>query len=369
MYGVTNDPPAPPEGDIDEMGPAEKPNISENNQPQSDSKEYYDKPDIQPQQLEDIVEQDTQSDSGNQSNEIKSVDTPTYDDNSSVPTNPVTTEDPLNTPHDAMKPEKNDSKYSLMITILSIVTALIWIGVAGIYYSNNQLVAEKEAMQEALPTPIPVQPSDEIQVSNGNIVRTSSESGEQTVLVDKELFEGTGITGFLNVYVSPDETKMCFYSLSPAPLPAMYIASVDGSGVTEINQNSSGCIWSEDSSQIAFLNNTTDENASVNVLLYNVQTQQVTNLTDNDIQVGFVRKYSVPVWNDDTLLSARFVQTDVSGAEQEGVSEIDLTTNEVVTNLVDDNSSEATDSGSLEINISITPTKSPTITQKPTPTV
>ena len=70
-------------------------------------------------------------------------------------------------------------------------------------------------------TPTPSFSPDQVKIKNGSVVREIP-GGETTILVDKENYDSTGITGFAKVVVSPDETKICFESWPPAPEHALY---------------------------------------------------------------------------------------------------------------------------------------------------
>jgi len=362
MPGIPTEPPPPPHGDIKELGPAEKATLIRSESPVSIN-----------EQLSKNIELDQGIDmAGDDKNSVPKaipkgdsiqVDTEKKQEGQ-VPTPPPVDTSVANavsdTPQSAMTSvsgEGGGKKFTILIVFLSIIAALIWVGVAYLYYSNTQMTNSSiDEVIEVTPPPAPSKPSDEIQISNGSVVRLSSATNEEEMLVDKGNFEGTGITGFISVIVSPDEKLMCFSSISPAPAPAMYVASVDGSAVTQVNSNSSGCVWSSDSNSIAFLNNTTDLSA-VDVFKYDIATQEVTNLTEDAVSIGTIRRYDLPSWSSSDTLVATY--TDTAGlVETKGISTITISTGEIVDIENDLVTEEVSSSAEVKLTPSPTPSSS-----------
>jgi hypothetical protein len=171
----------------------------------------------------------------------------------------------------------------------------VWAGVGYLYYQNQNLKGPSQDSPESettqILTPTPEFTPDQIKIKSGSVVREKPQ-GETSVLVNKENYESTGITGFLKVAVSPNNSKMCFESWAPAPEPALYLADIDGQNVTEASPNRQNCLWSADSMRIFYIN-TASKTAPVNIFKYDLVTSLETNLTADSVPAGVVRRYEL----------------------------------------------------------------------------
>jgi hypothetical protein len=216
-----------------------------------------------------------------------------------------------------------------------VIVALIII--AGIYsvvaylYINNQSLKNKDS---GTPEPqVPTESSepefspDQVMIKNGSVVKEVPGRETQT-LVAKENYEGTGITGFFRVSVSPDEKNMCFESWAPAPEPALYISSIDGSNVIEVNPNRQNCLWRPDSQGIFYINTSSASTAS-NIYFFDLASEVEKNLTSESVTPGAVRRFQVVGLNSDST-SLICTYSDVSTElETPKDCEINLSTLEV----------------------------------------
>lgn len=163
---------------------------------------------------------------------------------------------------EAQKPDslisytKKRSIIDYFIVLVSVIAFLIWIAVGALYLQNkdnkNSKVETPKEADNLTPSPTQVpQKKYNISAKNGNIININ-ESGEEEVLVNKEDYKMTGISGFIKVSVSPDRKKLCFESWPPSPEPSLFVSNIDGSEVLKVNPNRKGCLWSTDSRLIAY---------------------------------------------------------------------------------------------------------------------
>ncbi len=233
------------------------------------------------------------------------------------------------------------SKFRILVILLIVVAVIVYAVVGYLYFTNSQL--EDEATQpstqpaivapiEATPEPEVTEtlPSTEIKLDNGNIIRETA-SGDSSILVDKDDYETTGIAGFSEVSVSPDEENMCFASAPPALEPALYYSGVDAITVTKISEKVKNCTWNNSSDNIAYISNTA-QSIPTDLFIYSLTTSEETNLTKVSSVSGVFRKYEIVSWSaDDSLINCTYEEIDLSDTTNEvlGRCKIDVATSEV----------------------------------------
>ncbi|OGM07989.1 hypothetical protein A2159_03855 [Candidatus Woesebacteria bacterium RBG_13_34_9] len=222
-------------------------------------------------------------------------------------------------------------KVFLIIGILFILA--IWGGVGYLYFQNKNIKdkSNEEKIINVTPqvTPTPGFTPDQIKIKSGSVIREKP-GGETTVLVDKNNYESTGITGFLKVAVSSDNQKICFEAWSPAPEPALYVSNIDGQNVIEVSPNRQNCLWSKDSKSVFYVN-TSSKTSPVNIFKYNLELAAESDLTGNSVPAGVVRRYEiVGLSADGTKIICKFENLG-GAAKTETMSqcEVDLETGEV----------------------------------------
>lgn len=223
------------------------------------------------------------------------------------------------------------SKFKIFVIIGAVILLIIWAVVGYLYLQNTSLQEEVEGTdtaqtQEAdTPTPTPNFTPDQVQIKNGNVVRVRP-TGEESILINKENYQSTGITGFSSVAVSPDNNFICFESVPPAPEPALYYANVDGTNVTEVSPNRQSCNWHPESNMLAY-NNYPAETGAVNIFLYDVATGEETNLT-SEVAADAARQYSVDGFSQDgATLTCSFAELNSAGEPvSQGECEIEVQT-------------------------------------------
>jgi hypothetical protein len=230
------------------------------------------------------------------------------------------------------------SKFGLIIAILVVVTVIVYGIVAYLYFSNKNLEAGDEnanappIAQDNQPTatPTPSFSPDQINIINGSIYN-SLPTGENRLLVTKDDYTGTGITGFARVNVSPNNKRLCFESLPPSPQPALYISDVTGENVKEVEKKATSCRWMAGSNRILYVNSASGNNP-VDIYMYDMSSEEMNNLTESLAEEGFVKYFKLGDVNDSgDKLVCSFDKEEISnpGTMTEGTCSVDLSTGEV----------------------------------------
>ena len=222
--------------------------------------------------------------------------------------------------------------FKAFVIIGIVVILAIWAGVAYLFIQNRGIKSESgENITADVPDKdtVPEFSPEQIKIKSGSIIREYP-GGDTVILVDKENYESTGITGFLKVAVSPDNSKMCFESWPPAPEPALYISDIDGQNLIEASPNRQSCVWSKDSAKVFYIN-TASNSAPVNIFEYELSTSTESDLTGDFIPAGVVRRYEiVGLSADGTKIICKF--EDLGGAATSDTvneCEVDLESGEV----------------------------------------
>lgn len=222
-----------------------------------------------------------------------------------------------------------DHKFTLLIGIVIFLAIVFWGGVGYLYFTNTDLRDEIASVQnqnlapEKQPSPTPEPLAQQISIGGGSIVRTRA-NGDSTILIDKSDFPSTGIIGFLQVLVSPDNNYMCFESRSPAPEPALYLAKTDGTNLVEVSPNRVNCIWAK-SSQAIFYTDTPVTTQPVNIYMYDLNTKSETNLTESIETDNQTRQFSLVSVSENGEITCSFKDYDSSLTEiQSGSCRIDI---------------------------------------------
>ncbi len=228
-------------------------------------------------------------------------------------------------------------KFPIIIGFLIVLALAVYGFVAYLYFGNQKLKEEIEDKGSSqaqpvaeLPTPIPTQVPDRFEIENGNINRISS-SAETTVVVNKEDYQDTGIIGFTNVNLSPDNDSICFWSLPPALGPALYYADTDGVLVTKVADKAKGCVWSNSSEKLAYVNDSAQGSAT-DIFVYDLVDELETNLTEVATTSAVYRRYEINTWSaDDTAINCNYEEIDPADTSLEvvGNCQIDVVTAEV----------------------------------------
>lgn len=233
-----------------------------------------------------------------------------------------------------VKPKRSFNAFRIFITLAIIAIIVIYSFVLYLYLQNKKMIEKSQQIVQTIQTPTPIPtPSfspDWIKIQNGNVVR--QEPGkEPTLLVKKEDYPSTGITGFARVVVSPNYKLICFESWPPAVKPALYLADIDGNNVKEISLNKQNCVFREDSKAIFYVEST-PKSESANIFLYDLETDtpQEENLTQSSIPEKVVRRFAIVGFSSDsTKLICKYEEISNNKEEKSGECEIDLQKKEV----------------------------------------
>ena len=183
-------------------------------------------------------------------------------------------------PQSVISYKKKKGFIDYFIYFVSIVAFLVWVAVIALYFLNKN---KKEAItnvdtSEVTPvvTLVPEKKYN-ITTKNGNVININ-EKGEEEIVVKKEDYEFTGISGFIKVSVAPNKKKLCFESWPPSPQPALYVSDIEGTGVLKVNTNRRNCYWSGDSLKLVY-NDVKSEKEATNLYVYDVEAASETLLT------------------------------------------------------------------------------------------
>lgn len=222
---------------------------------------------------------------------------------------------------------RSKSKFGLFVVLGIIVIALIYGGVAFIYLQNKNLIklpgspSNNQAAETQL-TPTPEFSTDNIKIDAGNI--SYKTTGETRILVNKADYPGSGITGFLKFAVSPDKTKICFESWSPAPKPAMYVSDVGGQNVKEVSSGKRNCTWSPDGKKIFYVSTALPATYS-QIFVQDLEKNEETNISETSHANGAKRNFEiVGLSADGTNIICSYTESEPS--EEAGQCQISLAT-------------------------------------------
>ncbi len=251
-------------------------------------------------------------------------------DNLNISPNNNVPSDPIVGPHSSSGSGKG---FKIFLGIGILIALAVWAGVVYLFLQNKNLkngTGETETTDKsALVTPTPEFNPNSVKIKQGNVVY-EQKTDEDLILVGKDDYPSTGITGFLKVAVSPDNKKMCFESWSPAPEPALYLSGTDGKDVKEVSPNRQSCLWSKDSNSI-YYTNISSKTAPVNIFKYDLLQGSETDLTGDSVPAGVVRRFEiVGLSADGSKLICKY--ENIGGAastETMSECEIDLENNQV----------------------------------------
>ncbi len=252
-------------------------------------------------------------------------------DNSSLQPPTVSPEPPPPTPN-VVTPKTKSSKFPILIGFLVVVAIAVYGFVAYLYFDNQKLKEDIESQGPSdtistpqIPTPIPTTVPDKFEIDNGDITRVTS-TGSKTVIVAKDDYEDTGLIGFTNVNLSPDNENVCFWSLPPALAPALYYSDTSGGEVVNIANRSVSCTWSNFGDKIAYINDAPTGTA-VDIFFYDLLTEETANLTQTSTESTVYRRYEIESWSeDDEMINCNYEEIDTTdtSAEVVGNCQIDV---------------------------------------------
>lgn len=212
------------------------------------------------------------------------------------------------------KPAGSGFKNFVIFGILLII--VIYGIVAYLYYKNTNLkevVTGIKEIQISTPTPTPTFNPENVVIENGSVVYKHSDN-KKHILVDKNSFPTTGITGFARVLVSPNEKLICFESIPPATKPSLIVADITGSNSKVIGANKSNCLWTKPSNQIIYSGKETGL-GNVNIYIYDLNSSTEQNLTTNAI-LPPVDFSIVGLSSDESLIICNYTNTSTDETHQ-----------------------------------------------------
>lgn len=178
--------------------------------------------------------------------------------------------------------KKSGFKTFVIIGILIIV--IVYSAVLYLYFQNKngkigsfKLPMPTKKMVTSTLTPTQSIDPDNIKIIDGNIV-FQDRSNQTKILVNKTDYPGSGITGFIKVTISPDKLNMCFETWPPAIEPALYLSTINGSGIIEVNKNRKNCLWTKDGKNILYVNSVKIDSGT-NIYRYSLVKKEEEDLT------------------------------------------------------------------------------------------
>ena len=214
-----------------------------------------------------------------------------------------------------------------------VIIVIIYGVVAYLYFQNRNIEKDEEGDNQTPQdqiSPTPEFSADQVKIQDGSVV-SDKPGTELQILINKDDYESTGITGFAKVTVSPDNTNLCFESWPPAPEPALYLSRVDGSEVTEVSPNRQGCIWASNGSKIYYIN-TAASSSPVNIYSFVLSSKSEENLTIGTIPEGVIRRFGiVGLSADSSKLICKYEDIDSAPEEKERGVTINLSHQEYET--------------------------------------
>lgn len=291
---------------------------------------------------------------------------PEAQDSSIPPATPTVPPAGVDSPKEVVTPPgKIRDPHFLKLLWVFIAILVLVLGVLGyLYFGNSSL--RKETSEESVPTiiPTPAFNPEQIQIIEGSIYQVVP-VGEKKLLVHKNRFADTGITGFARVAVSPNYSKMCFESWPPAPAPKLYYSPIDGGEAIEVAEGGRSCFWTKDSKSLIFTTNPASDKP-VNIALYTLETGETRILTTEEVPSGVVRTYEITgLSQDGSAVLCKYADTN------ERTEEIEESTCEVpLVQASEEETPTASPTPTLRPSISPTATPRPSIspTKTPTPT-
>ena len=146
----------------------------------------------------------------------------------------------------------------------------------------------------------------DLEIRNNDIVEVVSPDAVK-LIIDGDKIEN--FESFSNLSISPDSKKMCFLVSTITPI-WLYVANVDGSDLKRVGL-AINCVWSPDSTKVAYNNHTTDVSNS-DIYVYYLPSGASANLTNWPQSTESVRIYSVPGWTSNSKIKSSYMDTRLS---------------------------------------------------------
>jgi hypothetical protein len=208
--------------------------------------------------------------------------------------------------------------------VIGIIIIIAVYGVVGfIYYQNKNIkggLSGSIKHNTTIITPTPLFNPQNVSIDNGSVIYKDPVTNKK-ILIDKNSFPTTGITGFARVVVSPDNSSLCFESIAPSIKPALFLSDINGSNPRQVSLNKSKCLWSSNSKMIYYVGKEPGV-SNVNIYSYNIENTEEENLTAGSS--GLKSDFNlVGLSSDETKLICSFFDPKTENSTQ---CEIDLKT-------------------------------------------
>ena len=236
-------------------------------------------------------------------------------------------------------PQSSADKFTKSKAFKTILGALSFLAIGSwgfasyLFLTNKSLRQNKSAVAVITPTQKTIVPTvkplpPKFETENGNIIKIEP-SGDVSILISKEDYPATGLIGFTDVVTSPDNQKICFWSLPPALDPTLYFSQTGQASVAALTPKGKACSFSGESDKIAFIEDT-PAGKPVDIYVYEISSQKSTNLT-NQVEGSVYRRYQIEGWKDNQTILCNFEQIDLedTATEISGRCEINTVSGEI----------------------------------------
>ncbi len=162
------------------------------------------------------------------------------------------------------------------------------------------------------------------EIRDNDVVEIIS-SNETRIIIKGNKIEGA--VSLFDLSVSPDGKKLCFLAQTIVPI-WLYVYDIESEIFKKVDL-AKNCVWSPDSTYIAYNNHTTDV-SQVDVKIYDVEKGEIKNLTRNLTEPDYVRNYSTPIWENGRVITVSYIEfkeNNVSN-QREGKNRVDVITGE-----------------------------------------
>lgn len=179
--------------------------------------------------------------------------------------------------------KQNSPGFKTFVIFGIVIIVLLYSGVTFLYFKNKNLTGnvENNSSKSLQPIQPPSFNPNLITIDNGSVVYKDPEQGIK-ILISKDAYPTTGITGFSKVTVSPDRKMLCFEAVAPATKPALYLSDIHGNNVKLIGNNKNGCLWTKDNKSLIYQGKEAS-GTNTNIFVYDILTGTERNLTEKAI--------------------------------------------------------------------------------------
>ena len=190
--------------------------------------------------------------------------------------------------------------------ITLVVSVVIFLGCSYWIFKNVKLedligqtdIGEVSENVESKEPAVEYNPGTVYEIQGTDIVEVKPEGNTSVIVRGGDI---NGIESISDLKVSPDGKKLCFLVKTMVPV-WLYVYDFDESKLNKIDTGKN-CYWSPDSRYIAYNNHTTDV-SPIDVLIFDTNSLEIKNLTENIISTDRFIQCNNISWIDGENVSA-----------------------------------------------------------------